>query len=74
MQLWIMNQRLLRLAIGTLIGLLIAAGIVWWQISSLPTGSSSGTQTGTALIGGPFSLTDQTGRRSPMPTTGADTC
>jgi len=56
-----MNQRLLRLAVGTLIGLLIAAGIVWWQISSLPTGSSSGTQTGTALIGGPFSLTDQTG-------------
>jgi cytochrome oxidase Cu insertion factor (SCO1/SenC/PrrC family) len=63
-----MNQRLLRLAIGTLIGLLIAAGIVWWQISSLPTGSSSGTQTGTALIGGPFSLTDQTGR----PVTDAD--
>jgi cytochrome oxidase Cu insertion factor (SCO1/SenC/PrrC family) len=63
-----MNQRLLRLAIGTLIGLLIAAGIVWWQISSLPTGSSSGTQTGGALIGGPFSLTDQTGR----PVTDAD--
>ena len=63
-----MNQRLLRLAIGTLIGLLIAAGIVWWQISSLPTNSSSGTQTGTALIGGPFSLTDQTGR----PVTDAD--
>jgi len=63
-----MNQRLIRLAIGTLIGLLIAAGIVWWQISSLPTGSSSGTQTGTALIGGPFSLTDQTGR----PVTDAD--
>ena len=57
-----MNQRLLRLAVGTLIGLLIAAGIVWWQISSLPTGSSSGTTTGTALIGGPFSLTDQTGK------------
>jgi protein SCO1/2 len=63
-----MNQRLLRLAIGTLIGLGIAAGIVWWQISSLPTGSSSGTQTGTALVGGPFSLTDQTGR----PVTDAD--
>jgi cytochrome oxidase Cu insertion factor (SCO1/SenC/PrrC family) len=63
-----MNQRLIRLAIGTLIGLLIAAGIVWWQISSLPTNSSSGTQTGTALIGGPFSLTDQTGR----PVTDAD--
>jgi cytochrome oxidase Cu insertion factor (SCO1/SenC/PrrC family) len=63
-----MNQRLLRLAVGTLIGLLVAAGIVWWQISSLPTGSSSGTQTGTALIGGPFSLTDQTGR----PVTDAD--
>jgi cytochrome oxidase Cu insertion factor (SCO1/SenC/PrrC family) len=68
LQLSIMNQRLLRLAIGTLIGLGIAAGIVWWQISSLPTGSSSGTQTGTALIGGPFSLIDQTGR----PVTDAD--
>jgi len=65
-----MNQRLIRLAVGTLVGLLIAAGIAWWQVSSLPGGSRSGssTQTGTALIGGPFSLVDQTGR----PVTDAD--
>ncbi|EWY41423.1 electron transporter SenC [Skermanella stibiiresistens SB22] len=63
-----MNQRLIRLAIGTLVGLLIAAGIVWWQVSSLPGGSAGGTQTGTALIGGPFSLTDSTGK----PVTQAD--
>jgi len=39
-------------------------------VSSLPGGSRSGgsTQTGTALIGGPFSLVDQTGK----PVTDAD--
>ena len=63
-----MNQRLIRLAVGTLIGLLVAAGIVWWQVSQLPGGTRGGTQTGTALIGGPFSLTDHTGR----PVTQAD--
>src|SRR5688500_12720666 len=65
-----MNQRLIRLAVGTLVGLVIAAGIAWWQVSSMPGGSRSGssTQTGTALIGAPFSLVDQTGK----PVTDAD--
>src|SRR5690349_15903790 len=56
-----MNQRLIRLAVGTLVGLVIAAGIAWWQVSSMPGGSRPGdsTRTGTALIGGPFSLVDQ---------------
>jgi cytochrome oxidase Cu insertion factor (SCO1/SenC/PrrC family) len=57
-----MKNRLLRIVVGTLAGLFIAAGIAWWQISNLPGGPESTTRTGTATIGGSFELVDQTGR------------
>lgn len=52
------TYRLIRLIAGTLIGLVAAAAIVWWQIDS----ASRMAPSPAAQVGGPFTLTDQTGK------------
>lgn len=52
-----MKARILRIAAASVVGLLIAAGIAWWQVDNAGT-----TVQGSVPIGGPFTLTDQTGR------------
>lgn len=52
-----MTPRILRIAAASLVGLLIAAGIAWWQVQN-----ASDMVRGSAPIGGPFTLTDHTGR------------
>lgn len=52
-----MKPRILRIAAASLVGLLIAAGIAWWQVQN-----ASDTVRGSVPIGGPFTLTDHTGR------------
>ncbi|HSK41697.1 MAG TPA: SCO family protein [Arenibaculum sp.] len=60
-----MKRRLLRIAIGSLVGL-VAAFAIAWQMSRIdgPGEARSGavTQQGRAAIGGPFTLVDHTGR------------
>ncbi|MGQ9365270.1 SCO family protein [Azospirillum sp. ST 5-10] len=53
-----MNARILRIAIASLVGLAVAAGIAWWQVRQ----AERIVTTGTADIGGPFQLTDHTGK------------
>ncbi len=53
-----MNARLPRIALASILGLLIAAGIAWWQIEHM----TQQVATTTAAIGGPFQLTDHTGK------------
>lgn len=55
-----MNARILRIALASLVGLAIAAGIAWWQVDTATRMTS--TTTGAAAIGGPFQLTDHTGK------------
>lgn len=51
----------MRALIGACIGLVIAAGIVWWQVSHLPPAPTA-TGVAGADVGGPFTLVDHTGR------------
>lgn len=53
-----MNARIIRIAAATLVGLLIAAGVAWWQVRNVPSVAPGGA----ANVGGPFTLTDQTGK------------
>lgn len=52
-----MKARILRIAAASAVGLLIAAGIAWWQVDNAGT-----TVQSSVPIGGPFTLTDQDGR------------
>ncbi len=52
------NARLIRIALASLVGLVIAAGIAWWQVNS----ASRMASTGLPPLGGPFTLVDHTGR------------
>ncbi len=57
-------RRLLQVTLGALAGLVIAFGVVWWTVEPPPTvvrlteAVASGPQ-----VGGPFTLTDHTGRK-----------
>jgi protein SCO1/2 len=53
-----MNARLLRIALASLVGLAIAAGIAWWQVRH----ATQQVETTAAAVGGPFRLTDHTGK------------
>ncbi|HYE00400.1 MAG TPA: SCO family protein, partial [Alphaproteobacteria bacterium] len=55
-----MTNRLIRIAIAALFGLVIAYGAAWW-LYGRPQPGAGGTVTATQ-VGGPFSLTDHTGR------------
>ena len=55
-----MKARILRIAVAMAIGLVIAAGIAWWQVQNTPQTTQT-TQTAVS-IGGSFTLTDHTGR------------
>ena len=56
-------RRLLQVTVGAIAGLVIAAAVVWWTVEPPPTvvrlteAVASGPQ-----VGGPFTLTDHTGR------------
>ena len=52
-----MKARILRIAAASVVGLLIAAGIAWWQVDHAQHNLQSSVP-----IGGPFTLTDQTGK------------
>ena len=52
------NARLIRIALASLVGLAVAAGIAWWQVNS----AARMTTTGLPPLGGPFTLVDHTGR------------
>jgi len=52
------NTRLIRIALASLVGLAIAAGIAWWQVNS----AARMAGTGLPPLGGPFTLVDHTGR------------
>lgn len=51
-------NRLLRIALASLVGLVIAAGIAWWQVQH----ATRQVETSAAAVGGPFRLTDHTGK------------
>ncbi len=53
-----MNGRILRIALASLVGLAIAAGIAWWQVQN----ATRQVETTAASVGGPFRLTDHTGK------------
>lgn len=56
-----MKRRLLRIAIGSLIGLAVAF-LAAWQISSVTQSPLvAGSTSGSAQVGGPFTLVDHTG-------------
>ncbi len=59
-----MTARIIRIALASLVGLMIAAGIAWWQVKT----AQEMTTSGAAAVGGPFALVDHTGR----PVTDAD--
>ncbi|KAA0676676.1 SCO family protein [Roseomonas genomospecies 6] len=52
-----MKARLIRIAAASAVGLVIAAGIAWWQVEN-----AASTVQSSVPIGGPFTLTDQDGR------------
>lgn len=52
-----MKARLIRIAAASAVGLVIAAGIAWWQVDNAST-----TVQSSVPIGGPFTLTDQDGK------------
>ncbi|MDQ2103101.1 SCO family protein [Azospirillum isscasi] len=52
-----MKARLIRIAAASAVGLVIAAGIAWWQVEN-----AASTVQSSVPIGGPFTLTDHTGR------------
>ncbi|PWC43478.1 SCO family protein [Azospirillum sp. TSO22-1] len=53
-----MKARILRIALASLVGLAIAAGIAWWQVRH----ATQQVATSAAAVGGPFRLTDHTGK------------
>ncbi len=52
-----MKARLIRIAAASAVGLVIAAGIAWWQVDNATSMVQSSVP-----IGGPFTLTDQDGK------------
>lgn len=54
-----MKARIIRIALASVVGLVIAAGIAWYQVRTAETMTSAGS----AAVGGPFTLTDHTGRQ-----------
>lgn len=53
-----MTARFLRIALASLVGLALAAGIAWWQVQH----ATHQVETSAAAVGGPFRLTDHTGK------------
>ncbi|WP_431855886.1 SCO family protein [Azospirillum sp.] len=53
-----MKARILRIALASLVGLALAAGIAWWQVRH----ATQQVETSAAAVGGPFRLTDHTGK------------
>ncbi|HYH40304.1 MAG TPA: SCO family protein [Azospirillum sp.] len=53
-----MTARILRIALASLVGLALAAGIAWWQVRH----ATQQVETSAAAVGGPFRLTDHTGK------------
>lgn len=53
-----MTGRILRIALATIVGLVIAAGIAWWQVRH----ATQQVETTAASVGGPFRLVDHTGK------------
>lgn len=51
-------NRPLRIALASLVGLVVAAGIAWWQVQH----ATKQVETTAASVGGPFALTDHTGK------------
>lgn len=63
----IVKNRLIRIALLSVVALLLAAGIVWWQADRgraerAAAGRNTFAAVAVASIGGPFTLVDQTGR------------
>ena len=57
------RKRLLRIAVAGSAGLAVAALVAWWQVSQVGPGTGGGSAAvGGARVGGPFTLTDHTGR------------
>ena len=65
------RKRAMRIAVASVVALVAAAGIAWFQVQSDPRSAVVAGPAGTALpvasapqdIGGPFTLTDHTGQR-----------
>lgn len=53
-----MTARILRIALASIVGLALAAGIAWWQVQH----ATKQVETSAAAVGGPFRLTDHTGK------------
>lgn len=63
-----MKKRLIRIGIGSVLALIVGAGIAWWQVQNeqaqraAQSAGGPGAVTPGVQIGGPFSLTDHTGQ------------
>lgn len=56
-----MKARLLRIAAASVLALAVSAGIAWWQVNNASTMVANATKSAVP-IGGPFTMTDQTGK------------
>jgi protein SCO1/2 len=56
-----MKTRILRIAAASVLAIAVSAGIAWWQVRNAATTVESGTKSAVP-IGGPFTLTDHTGK------------
>lgn len=56
-----MKARILRIAAASVLALAVSAGIAWWQVNNM-TETVAGATKSAVPIGGPFVMTDHTGR------------
>lgn len=56
-----MKARILRIAAASVLALAVSAGIAWWQVNNM-TETVAGATKSAVPIGGPFAMTDHTGR------------
>jgi protein SCO1/2 len=56
-----MKARLLRIAAASALAIAVSAGIAWWQVNNATSMVQSATKSAVP-IGGPFAMTDQTGK------------
>lgn len=56
-----MKTRILRIAAASVLAIAVSAGIAWWQVRNAATTVEGGTKSAVP-IGGPFTLTDHTGK------------